>query len=146
VRIRRMTSARTANIEINTNALTSPGCSGEGLAAILLHEMVHAYGQDPGAPNLDYHNQTDSGFRDGFTHLIDCRDRVYGCMESCFPGSTRDKHLGNPEACKLAPSAVFPGGPGCNSFCPDVGGGLRICSTKSSCTDPNDRNTCHPIP
>lgn len=114
----------THTIDIDTLAMTG-GCSSETLPAILLHEMVHAYGEDPGAPNLHWHDNLDAGVG----RIIDCRDRVYGCEESCFEGSTVHKGLGNIQACRLPPGSVQQkGDPGCNGSCGNFTDGL-VCAT-----------------
>ncbi|HWC16279.1 MAG TPA: hypothetical protein VG498_04665, partial [Terriglobales bacterium] len=104
----------THTIDVNTTAMTGKGCAPEPLAAILLHEMLHAYGNDPGAPTLHWHDTVDTTI----SHPADCRDRVYGCEESCFPGSTARKGVGNPQACRLPQGDVNgKGDPGCNGLC-----------------------------
>jgi hypothetical protein len=131
---------RTNEIEVNTAAVAGKVCpSGpDGLASVILHEMIHAYGLDPGAPNEKWHNGVDGGFTGQFTQIIDCRDRVYGCQESCFPGSTADKNLGNKQACALPQGQVFCqgtgnafscGAPGCG-LCDVLPTGDVICNTK----------------
>jgi hypothetical protein len=102
-------------LEINTAAM-GKGCGSgsvpEPLPSVILHEMVHAYGLESGSPNLHYHNHTNRN------NPADCRDRVYGCQESCFPGSTFSKGMGNPQACRLAAGQVTEkGDPGCNGSC-----------------------------
>jgi hypothetical protein len=53
------------------------GCGGD-LAGIILHEMVHTAACDPGTSGLHSSGQ-------GGPYPT---DRVFGCQESCFPGST----------------------------------------------------------
>jgi hypothetical protein len=55
------------------------------LEATLLHEMVHSHGCEFGSST---HNETPDQY-----------DRVYGCQESCYPGSTGGR--GRPDACWL---------------------------------------------
>lgn len=89
-------------IKINTKqALGSPGCTGASNAATILHELLHAAGSDPGAPGTDaaYHNNVNVGQG----RPVDCRDRTYGCEESCFPGSTDNYGGANVEACRQNP-------------------------------------------
>jgi hypothetical protein len=114
----------THTINISAGAMTG-SCAPETLPAILLHEMVHAYAGDPGAPSLNWHNTIDSGLG----RIIDCRDRVYGCEESCFQGSTTPKGLGNVEACRLPEGSVEKqGDPGCNGKCIPFSAGL-VCAS-----------------
>ena len=65
------------------------------LGSSLFHELVHGVGGQPGVPDREYHNDSST--------VIDCRDRAYGCQESCWPGTTKD---GNPFAC-IVPPAEF---------------------------------------
>jgi hypothetical protein len=114
------TCADTVSINSN-NMILKPG-SFDGtcgaLASTLLHEMVHGAGGDGGAPDLDYHNG------DG---VADCRDRSYGCEESCFNGATGFKK-GNPFACVLTAQQQSDEMQGC-AECRLVGGKL-VCPTQ----------------
>jgi hypothetical protein len=60
-------------------------------AATVLHELVHAHGCDPGAPNTETHNM---GGPEG---IPDPADKAFGCEEACFPGVSPDA---NPLACR----------------------------------------------
>lgn len=118
------TCADTVSLNSN-NMLLKPGSfTGDcgPMASTLLHEMVHGAGGDPGAPDLAYHNGPG---------LSDCRDRAYGCEESCFPESTGSKK-GNLYAC-LVPETAFSteaerANLGCNP-CQLVNGKL-VCTTR----------------
>ncbi len=94
------TCADTVSLSSN-NMLLKPGSFTGAcgpMASTLLHEMVHGAGGDPGAPDLAYHNGS---------LLSDCRDRAYGCEESCFPQSTGSRR-GNLYACVVPPSEFTP--------------------------------------
>ena len=90
-------------ITINTKlAMQSGGCNSQGLASSLLHEILHGPGDDSGGAAHNAAGQVP----------IDCRDRVYGCQEQCFPGSTlgyinnatTGAQGGNVAACNLSPA------------------------------------------
>jgi hypothetical protein len=92
------------------------------MASTLLHEMIHGAGGDPGAPDLQYHNNAGT--------VADCRDRPYGCSESCFPGATGSIG-GNPFACLVPPAEFTPENMpafGCNP-CQTVNGKV-VCTTR----------------
>jgi hypothetical protein len=93
-------SVRSNNFTLRPGSMLSTQCG--PLDATLLHEMIHGLGDDPGAPVNDptasplnqfstYHNSV-------ATNPIDCRDRPYGCVASCF-GAAR----GNAAACQQTP-------------------------------------------
>src|SRR5262249_44769677 len=104
-----------SSIGSNLLVVTQRGVQGQcgNLASVIMHEIGHAMGRDPGAPDLDYHNNVSNA------NPVDCRDRVYGCQESCFPGSTSGSTLGNPFACQLTPEDQANQLQGC-SPCHDV--------------------------
>lgn len=76
-----MPNACTRSATLNPSAMS--GCGNAGLDSIILHEMVHSHGCVFGSAT---HNSEP-----------DARDPVYGCQESCFPGSTSGR--GDPTAC-----------------------------------------------
>jgi hypothetical protein len=123
------TVSLTHTIDINTTAMSGKGC--EQLAAVLLHELLHAAGEQGGSPTLQWHDGVEGG---GTTNVIDCRDRVYGCEESCYSGSTFLKGSGNPLACTNPFGG--PGGSqqGCNGICFSAKTG-HICQNDSSCSN-----------
>jgi hypothetical protein len=86
----RDTGSNNMSLSPGSFAGSSQGCP--SMAATILHEMVHGLAQDSGAPDAFYHD---------FGPSIDCRDRPYGCEESCFPGSTGG---GNGFACIETPA------------------------------------------
>lgn len=66
---------------------TSPGCMTSPLSSTIFHEMVHSASCDAGGPG---HGDGDAVLRP--------TDKVFGCEESCFPGSTGGR--GFPLACQ----------------------------------------------
>ncbi len=68
-------------------ATSSVGQSCTPLSSTLLHEMVHAFGNDPGAPNHGTVNYT--------SILPDPTDRPFGCENACY-----NFPYGNAAACK----------------------------------------------
>lgn len=122
------TVSPTHTIDINTTAMSGKNC--EQLPAVLLHELLHAAGEQGGSPTPKWHNGVEGG---GTTNVIDCRDRVYGCEESCYGGSTFSKGLGNSLACTNPFGG--PGGSqgGCNGICFSASTGHK-CVIDSSCS------------
>ncbi len=112
--------ADTVSIQSNNMILkpSSLNSSCGVLSSTLLHEMVHGAGGDPGAPNLAYHNGP---------NVADCRDRPYGCEESCFPGATGSRN-GNPFACLLTPAEQSTQMEGC-APCQNIGG-ITVCPSQ----------------
>ena len=88
-------------LTLNTKLTYKASCSdGVGGASTVLHELLHGVGGDPGPPAHNAAGQVP----------IDCRDRVYGCQEQCFSGSTQGyinnaqgAQGGNTAACNLTP-------------------------------------------
>jgi hypothetical protein len=89
-------------LTLNTKLTNDPSCTDVGAASSIFHELLHGVGGDPGAPAHNAAGQVP----------IDCRDRVYGCQEQCFPGSTQGyvnnattgANGGNGAACNLTPA------------------------------------------
>ena len=88
------TNAVSSHVTLFSTAVTEPLCY--GVAATVLHELIHGPGKDPGSPNQAYHN--DGKYAPAG---IDCRDRPYGCQAACFSVG-----LGNPFACIEDPNST----------------------------------------
>jgi hypothetical protein len=88
------------NYFVLTPMAMSGGCG--TLEADIFHEMMHTFGKDHGAPNSAYHNTVHSK-----DDPFDCRDRVYGCQESCYSGTTElGSTRGNILACSEDPTQL----------------------------------------
>ncbi len=114
-------------ISINANALKKGLCP-DSLASTLLHEMVHAFGQEAGSPTGNWHDNVNI---DNFK-AIDCRDKVFGCQESCYPGSTSIYGgIGNAQVCSN-PASSSETQAGCNGQCRAVTNQF-LCKPDSTC-------------
>lgn len=113
-------------ININTIAVKGGRCP--SLESTFLHEMVHAFGQEAGSPSGDWHN----GINIDNFKAIDCRDKVFGCQESCYPGSTSVYGgIGNAQVC-TNPADPSQHQDGCNGQCRAVTN-QKLCLVDSSC-------------
>lgn len=112
--------AETVSLHSNNMLLRPSSFDGTcgSMSSIFLHEMIHGAGGDAGAPDLDFHNSSTA---------VDCRDRPYGCQESCFPGSTGSKN-GNAFACFLTPAEQSTEMQGCAPC--QIIGGKTVCLTQ----------------